>query len=399
MKDWESTAQVLREKDRFEAMCSEALSNLSLPRQIYTVNTAGAFHDSIARKLKMASTAVTGNLSDVHSQVQNLRRDLERGFDQMEKRIDAQQQDLRSLTNSVSTLNDRVMSQSHSLLALQQSTILQERKSALENMLMHKSLMYNTLPPEERDQARLDMGDIQRQGKEIEKELERVRAAARGLAAPPLPPPRGNRERGEVQALAEQSTRPPVNPPSQNQSSSAEENQSQKPTTRSSARGVQNTRNAPTKRRKTGENLVVSSQEALCIDEDVDMVPESQQQVQFSPKFNTPHADVALRQVTRTSSARETAFVDNRYFSLVETCRRGVCMIFIAFRLIFTSMKNPFGLVAILIFLSIFLPGSAAAITGTNGLSIYALNANGMVNIGKLSQIANAVKTRRPHIQ
>ena len=161
MKDWESMSQVLREKDKFEAMCSKELPNLSLPRQIFAVNTAGAFHDSIARKLKMASSSVAGNLSDVHSQVQNLRRDLERGFDQMEKRIDAQQQDLRSLTSSVSTLNDWVTNQSHSLLALQQSTALQEHKVSIESALMLKSMLFNTLPPEEKEQARLEMGELQ----------------------------------------------------------------------------------------------------------------------------------------------------------------------------------------------------------------------------------------------
>jgi hypothetical protein len=123
MKDWESTAQVLREKDKFEAMCSEALSNLSVPRQLYTVNTLGTFHDSIVRKLKMASAVVAGNLSDVHTHMNSLRHDLECGFDQMEKHIDTQQQDLHLLTNSVSLCHEPV-----SLLALQQSTILQECK-------------------------------------------------------------------------------------------------------------------------------------------------------------------------------------------------------------------------------------------------------------------------------
>jgi hypothetical protein len=86
-------------------MCSKALPNLSLPRQIYGVNTAGAFHDSIARKIKTAGSAVAGNLTDIQAQVHSLRRDLEHGFDQMDKRIEAQQVDLRLLTNSVSTLS------------------------------------------------------------------------------------------------------------------------------------------------------------------------------------------------------------------------------------------------------------------------------------------------------
>ena len=33
-----------------------------------------------------------------------------------------------------------------------------------------------------------------------------------------------------------------------------------------------------------------------------------------------------------------------------------------------------------------------------NGMSFYALNANGMVNAGKLSQISSTIRIRRPHV-
>jgi predicted transcriptional regulator len=66
------------------------LSNLGLPRQIYEVNTVGGFHETIAKKLKLARSSVSRYLSDVHSQILNLRRDVDRGIDQMEKCIDAQ---------------------------------------------------------------------------------------------------------------------------------------------------------------------------------------------------------------------------------------------------------------------------------------------------------------------
>ena len=111
-KMWEAS----KNKDRFEAGSSSTLPNPGFSRQISEVNTTGAFHE------KAAGRFVSGNLSDVQSQIQNLRRDVDHGFDQMDKRIDAQQQDLRSFfTNSVATLNDHVQSQSYSLLALQNS--------------------------------------------------------------------------------------------------------------------------------------------------------------------------------------------------------------------------------------------------------------------------------------
>ena len=46
--------------------------------------------------------------------------------------------------------------------------------------------------------------------------------------------------------------------------------------------------------------------------------------------------------------------------------------------------------------LSLTAQGCAALMTGHNGISLYALN--GMVNEGKLSQINDVIKIRRPHI-
>jgi hypothetical protein len=71
-----------------EAYYCFMMRDLSCPRQIYEVNAAGGFHESTARKLKMVGASVSGNLSDVHTQIQNLRRDVDRGFEQMDKHIE-----------------------------------------------------------------------------------------------------------------------------------------------------------------------------------------------------------------------------------------------------------------------------------------------------------------------
>ena len=163
MKDWDVTLQVLQDKDRFKVKCSQTLPNLGFPQQIYEVNMAGRFHETIARKLKMASSSVSGNLTDVYMQIQNLQRDLDRGFDQVDKRIDAQQQDLSTLTSSVNTLNDRVQSQSYALLALQESTVLQECKTMINAALLHRSIMFNMLSREEKERAKVEMLDLEKQ--------------------------------------------------------------------------------------------------------------------------------------------------------------------------------------------------------------------------------------------
>ena len=92
MEDWDATLQVLRDKDKFEARCSTSLHNIGFPPLIFEANTADKFHESIVSAIKSrmasSSSAVSGNLSNVHLQVQNLRRDLpvDCGLDQIDKR-------------------------------------------------------------------------------------------------------------------------------------------------------------------------------------------------------------------------------------------------------------------------------------------------------------------------
>jgi hypothetical protein len=90
------------------------------------------------------------------------------------------------------------MNQSHSLLALNNSLSLQENKTAIDNALMYKTLFFNTLPEEERELAKAEMLDLQRQSKEIEEKMGRMRAAARGLVVPSLLQPKGGHELAPV---------------------------------------------------------------------------------------------------------------------------------------------------------------------------------------------------------
>ena len=110
MRDWDATLQLLtsKDKDKFEARFSTMFPDLGFPCLIVEFNSASWFHKSIARKLKMAGSSATRNLSDVYSQIHNLRRDADRDFDERHKRIEAHQQVLRTLISVVTTLNDRV---------------------------------------------------------------------------------------------------------------------------------------------------------------------------------------------------------------------------------------------------------------------------------------------------
>jgi hypothetical protein len=147
----------------------------------------GVFHDSVARNPKAAAHAVSRNMSDLSAHIQILRCDMDRGFQQVDACIDAQQQDLCFLTEGVSTLHNRVQSQSYALLAMQNSSMLQERKSAIEMSILHKSLTYNMLTDDQKAQARVNLVEFERQMDEVDKDLKETRAAARGLAVPSLP--------------------------------------------------------------------------------------------------------------------------------------------------------------------------------------------------------------------
>ena len=174
-EDWDATLQVLRDKDKLEARCSTSLHNIGFPPLIFEANTADKFHESIASAIKSrmasSSSAVSGNMSDVHLQVQNLRRDLDCGLDQIDKRT--------------STYYPQWPYSKLTLFSTRSSNYssLQERTTA-----MHKSILFsNAMSAEEKEQATADVGNLQMQRTE-ERDLEDPRAPVWGFAAsrPPL---------------------------------------------------------------------------------------------------------------------------------------------------------------------------------------------------------------------
>jgi hypothetical protein len=324
----------------------------------------------------------------------------------MDKRIEAQQVDLRLLTNSVSTLNNCVMNQSHSLLVLNNSLSLQENKIAVDNALMYKMLFFNTLLEEKRELAKAEMLDLQRQSKEIEEKMGGMRAAARGLVVPSLPQPKGGHELAPVTSTntTVQAVQPSqVASMTQVHPTSIKEAPPKRRSARSSGRGTQASKSTSAKRRETGDTLVVSlaSQETAVLDEDVDMVPESQEQVSSLINTTVAQTETTLRQVMEASMAREqlldTSSVDSRTCSHIVSCQKVALCFSLVLHYLVMSMKTLPGWILMIAFLAMFVQESTASMTG-NGISLYALNANGMVNLGKMSQISSALKIHRPHI-
>ena len=297
MTDWNATVQVLQDKEKFEAKCAPSVPNLGYPRLVYEVNTTGAFHDSVARKLKAAAHTVSGNLSDLSAQIQNLRRDVDKGFQQVDARIDAQQRDLRLLTEGVSTLHDRVQSQSYALLAMQNSSASQDRKSAIEMSVLHKSLTYNMLTDDQKAQARVNLAELERQLDEVNKDLKETRAAARGLAVPSLPQP-PNTPPGQSNVVTS------LPPPRQSSASQEQrDNGTQASTVDQGKRSAQRSNPSRTntaKKRKITSGSVIAPEECSSnvMDMDAQPVPDSQGQVCLPSESQEPSTDAILRQVT-----------------------------------------------------------------------------------------------------
>lgn len=407
MTDWNATVQVLQDKEKFEVRCAPSVPNLGYPRLVYDVNTTGAFHDSVARKLKAAAHTVSGNLSDLSAQIQNLRRDVDKGFQQVDARIDAQQRDLRLLTEGVSTLHDRVQSQSFALLAMQNSSMLQERKSAIEMSILHKSLTYNMLTEDQKAQARVNLADMERQLKEADKELKETRAAARGLAVPSLPQP-PSRDNPPAQSNLAPSSLPLSRQPSastQEQSGNGTQATTGDQGKRSTLR-LNPARTNNVKRRKVTNGSVIAPEESSSngMDIDTQQVPDSQAQVCPLSESQELPTDAILRQVTPVcanpsdmgGTSQPRVFLDSDRG--VVTCRRTVYANSLAQSLV-SIQKSFIGCVILFIVLmSLVQKCNAVSPLSSGMLSIYALNANGMVHEGKLTQISNVVKIRRPHI-
>jgi hypothetical protein len=307
MKDWNATVQVLQEKDKFAARCGTTLPNLSFPCQIYKINTMGGFHESIARKLKMAGSAISGNLSELQSQIQNMQRDMDRGFHQMDKCIDGQQKD-------------------YALLAMQNSSVLQERKSIIDINIMHKSLMFNMMTEEKQRQTRIEVEELQKQRKEVEKELEDLRAAARGFTTPYLPPPPAHDATPASTALIQPQVAPLIQ--TQADSEPVPEPQTKRQVTRSSVRAIQNTSHAVNPKKGKTEVLAASLQDVTAAadrtDDDFEMVPSGQGQVCYShPTENVLNTENTLQQVTTIpKTARDFSQVDSLPCIDVVTCWR-----------------------------------------------------------------------------
>lgn len=402
MTDWSATVQVLQDRENFEARCAQTVPNLGYPRLIYDVNTSSAFHDSIARKLKAAANTVSGNMTDLSTQIQNLRRDVDKGFQQVDARIDAQQRDLRLLSEGVSTLHDRVQSQSYALLAMQTSTMLQERKSAIEMGILHKSLTYNMLTDDQKAQARVNLAEMERQRDAADKELQEARAAARGLAVPSLPQPQNHDTASAAQSNPRSS---PPSAPVRGQNNNEMQAVVGEQGARSSQRiTTTRTSTAAKKRKVVNDSAVVSEEHNLnAMDLDNRHVPDSQGQVCPFPGSVKLPTDAALRQVTLISvdSSCTSGMSRHKYFPCgdrVVTCRRTNYVYTLA-QSMFSALTSFTGCVILLIvLLSLVQECSAMNPLSSGMLSVYALNANGMVHEGKLTQISNAIKIRKPHV-
>ena len=55
-------------------------------------------------------------------------------------------------------------------------------------------------------------------------------------------------------------------------------------------------------------------------------------------------------------------------------------------------------LILIMVWLLSFIQVTSAMSFRANSLTVYALNANGLVHLGKISHINSAINTRRPHL-
>jgi len=99
----------------------------------------------------------------------------------VDKHIDAQQQDLRMLTDSVLTLHDWVQSQSHALIAMQNPSLLLEQKNAIDMSILYKSITYNMMTDEQKEVTRLQVKELEGQKEKLDEDVKKMRGMVRGL--------------------------------------------------------------------------------------------------------------------------------------------------------------------------------------------------------------------------
>jgi hypothetical protein len=425
MFDWETTALVLNDKEAFTATFSGM--NLTPPRLLYDVNSNSSYSQraNTTAAIRAAGQDVSKDLENMSRKIEQMSREMQTGFQHAELRLNAVTEKVGMLADSVNTVTTLVHNNTLALLDQREERMKRDLLGQLELSIVHTDMaLMRTTDPTREAQLRAKLDSLEQRRDEVRDECDNMSSTINTLLKnPPNPPSATIMAPTEPPGLVRMLLPPPATP-----TRDGESHTPLTPTTSPIKRSAPphmetpapSDPDTPTKKkpRKTpsitrqrtmstrSTVLQVTSQQELHgddMDEDgdvpievnVEMVsndvkpvsalidstaridPAEQPMMQFL--HSTIHAQCVANANT-SSMLNSAGGVRSSRFSRNKTPIR----ILLAFSLLVW-------------FLSLIQPTSAMSFRAST-LSVYALNANGLVHPGKIAHINSAIKARRPHL-
>jgi hypothetical protein len=188
MKDWQATHSVLQAKSLFESFI-QGNDQLMYLRQLYDLNTTGKWGGNISRQLKMATKAVGSEFDVLRREMDALRKEVCQGKQETANQFTQVFSNFKLLTSTVSSLHEQVQNQSYAMMTMRSQQVAAERRMMLESQQMRLKMELDLAEPEERDEIKRAMRDINKQMEELDKEKIEMSNSLRAMLMPSIREP------------------------------------------------------------------------------------------------------------------------------------------------------------------------------------------------------------------
>ncbi|KAF5312013.1 hypothetical protein D9619_003843 [Psilocybe cf. subviscida] len=402
MRDWEATARVLNDKESFDNFSKDA-RGVEFPRQVYNVNSGNGWYTSPMRVIKNAAEDIVGNIKGGSRELENLRNEFRNFQRTQDERFAQLSHEVQGISNNQLIIGNQLQNFGVAMMSMRRENLLLERRMALENQAMRLKRQITLCDgQEEAESCKEHLREVMEQLDCLDGERVAASLSFDNLIHPAIESPR-NATSTPIRVRA------PSTPPSGAVASPVTPSPTKRQATEVPAPSTAPKRTRATAGQKPESYRIIQgpSTRTSCDDEEMD-----EDAVSKTLSVNNLNTDVSLRHevTTVTTSSRPVPSV--KYTDDLEG-KAGQCLIRLTDcrreyvedacnqvrSMQYNKRPNKMALISFVILLTMsFLCGCHAIITQSGALSIFALNANGMVHAGKLSYINSAIKARRPHI-
>jgi hypothetical protein len=394
MTTWAATAKVLSPTCQTAFRNTFTKYNILAPQMLYEVNTKAIYRISgnLREDFAKGADSMNKNLQNLTQRINDMEQQHQQQYQTTQLQLTAVTSSLNTMTHTIDSLENRVVNTQRAILAqsreiglsrniadstaniqtLEMHIMLEnnpEKKKTMENMLetmkTHKTKLQATIEDASND----FMAIVTHSVPQLTQPAAETNSMAPTLLSSPTVPP----------GIAQLTTRPST---------------AHRRTSGTSIADADDTETNALKRRRLDSEHVIDHQ-----DEDMgssvrNYIPPN------TSKLTVAHDGISVTMMNAKPAHRRIQCVFRGVFDRLRDLRSDRH----SYTSLFRSPKTPenmnlcFILGFLVIALSLLPMASAAGPTSTSTFSIYALNANGLVQPVKLNHINNAIRTLKPHI-